>query len=87
MPLRVWMPLDYLGALISAGVWVGAGAIFGRTILTEDGTLQQHPVLRVGLIVLAFAWLVVVQRELLRHIESQRAEEQLQAEVLTGTED
>lgn len=87
MPLRVWMPLDYLGALISAAVWVGAGAIFGRTILTEDGTLQQHPVLRVGLIVLAFAWLVVVQRELWRSIERQRAEEQLHAEVFAATDE
>jgi len=75
MPLKIWVPLDYLGAMISAVVWVGAGAIFGRTILTDDGTLQQHPVLRVGLIVLAALWLLLVQRELLRSIERQRAEE------------
>lgn len=56
LPLRVWMPLDYLGAALSNTAWVGAGWLLGRAVLTEDGTLQQHPALRIGLAVAAVAW-------------------------------
>ncbi len=66
LPLRVWMPLDYLGAVIANTAWVGAGWLLGRTVLTEDGTLEQHPALRIGLAVTAVAWYFFVQRELTR---------------------
>lgn len=69
MPLRVWMPLDYAGAIIANTIWVGGGAIFGTTVLTEDGTLEQHPLLRIGLAVLAMAWFLLVQREVMRRLE------------------
>jgi membrane protein DedA with SNARE-associated domain len=69
MPLRVWMPLDYTGAIIANTVWVGGGAVFGTTVLTEDGTLEQHPLLRIGLAVLAVAWFLLVQREVMRRLE------------------
>lgn len=61
MPLRVWMPLDYLGAVISNTLWVGAGAVFGTAVLTEDGRLEEHPALRIGLGVVAFIWFYAVQ--------------------------
>lgn len=67
MPLWTWMPLDYLGVLISNAVWVGAGAILGTAVLTEEGTLKQHPALRIGLFVLAMTWFVVMQ-----HLATQR---------------
>ena len=62
LPLRVWVPLDFTGAIIANTVWVGAGAILGRTLLTDRGTLNEHPALRIGLAVLAVVWLLVVQR-------------------------
>ena len=66
LPLRVWMPLDYLGAVISNTAWVGAGWLLGRAVLTEDGTLEQHPALRIGLAAGAIAWYLVMRRELAR---------------------
>jgi membrane protein DedA with SNARE-associated domain len=39
IPLRIWLPLDYSGALIANGIWVGSGFILGRAVLNEDGTL------------------------------------------------
>ncbi len=69
MPLRVWMPLDYAGAVIANTVWVGGGAILGTAVLTEDGTLEQHPLLRIGLAVLAMAWFLLVRREVMRRLE------------------
>ena len=63
LPLRVWMPLDYAGAVIASAAWVGAGAIFGRALLTDDGTLNDHPALRIGLGVAAMAWVWFVHRE------------------------
>jgi membrane protein DedA with SNARE-associated domain len=66
LPLRVWIPLDYLGALLFNTAWVGSGWLLGRFVLTEDGTLEQHPALRIGIAVTAVAWYFLVQRELLR---------------------
>ncbi len=66
MPLRQWMPLDYLGAVIANMIWVGAGAIFGTAVLTEDGRLEEHPALRVGLVAVAFIWFYAVQGTLAR---------------------
>ena len=84
LPLRIWMPLDYLGALIANLVWVGSGAVFGRAVLTERGTLEQHPALRIGIIVLAVAWLLVARRTLRSRrrgldLEAERAEEGVSA--------
>ena len=73
LPLRVWMPLDYLGAVISNTAWVSAGWLLGRAVLTEDGTLEQHPALRIGLAVTAIAWYFFAQRELVRSYRRARA--------------
>jgi len=76
MPLRVWMPLDYAGAIIANLVWVGGGAVFGSTILTEDGRLKEHPALRIGLVVVAMVWFFLVQGAVTRRWRelSERAE-------------
>ena len=66
MPLRVWVPLDYTGAVIANLIWVGAGALFGSAILTDDGRLKEHPALRVGLVVLAMVWFFVIQGAITR---------------------
>ena len=55
------MPLDYLGAVISNLIWGGAGALFGTAVLTEDGRIEEHPALRIGLAAGAFIWFYVVQ--------------------------
>jgi membrane protein DedA with SNARE-associated domain len=65
-PLRIWMPLDYLGAVIANLAWVGAGALLGQAILTERGTLETHPALRIGLVTLGVAYALFVQRAMLR---------------------
>lgn len=78
MPLHVWMPLDYLGATVANGVWVGSGAVLGAAVLTEDGTLEQHPALRIGLAVLAMAWFLIMQREVgrrMRELDREPADE------------
>lgn len=74
MPLRVWMPLDYLGAAIANTAWVGAGVVFGTAVLTDEGKLEEHPLLRIGLAVLAAAWFLVVQRAFQRRMEELRRE-------------
>ena len=77
MPLRIWMPLDYAGATIANAVWIGGGAILGTAVLTDDGTLEQHPALRIGLGVLAMAWFVVMHRVVggrLRELQASRDE-------------
>lgn len=76
MPLRVWLPLDYSGALLANAVWMGAGAILGRAVLNEDGTLNEHPALRLGLVAAVALWVVVIQRE----IKKQRAGRQAELE-------
>jgi membrane protein DedA with SNARE-associated domain len=62
MPLRWFLPLDYLGAIVANTVWVGGGAILGTTVLTPEGKLEEHPVLRIGLGLGAAAWFIVMQR-------------------------
>lgn len=66
LPLRIWLPLDYLGAVVSNLAWVGAGALLGQAVLTERGTLEPHPALRIGLVVLAVVYALFVQRTVLR---------------------
>ncbi|MCY4615607.1 MAG: DedA family protein [Chloroflexi bacterium] len=75
LPLRVWVPLDYLGAIISNTGWVGAGWLLGQAVLTEEGTLESHPVLRLGLAAVAVALYVVFRREYSRAYGRVRAEE------------
>lgn len=75
MPLLTWMPLDYLGVLISNAVWVGAGALLGTAVLTEEGTLKQHPALRIGLFVLAMTWFLVMQHLATRRMQELEARE------------
>lgn len=74
MPLRVWMPLDYLGAVIANSVWVGSGAALGTAVLTPEGTLEQHPALRIGLAFAAMAWFIVMQRVVTRRLNELSAE-------------
>ncbi|MGE0227061.1 MAG: DedA family protein [Dehalococcoidia bacterium] len=82
MPLRVWLPLDYLGAALANAVWMGAGAILGRAVLNEDGTLNEHPALRLGLVAAALLWVVVIQREINKQRERRRVELEAQSDRL-----
>lgn len=68
IPLRVWLPLDYLGACIANLIWVGSGFLLGRAVLTEDGTLDESPVVRVGLIVLGLGWFLVMRYVFARRV-------------------
>ena len=63
MPLRYWIPLDYFGAVLANVIYMGAGVIFGRALLTPQGTLDEHPALRLGFIVAAVVWALLVRRE------------------------
>ena len=64
LPLRIWLPLDVVGALVANVVWVGGGYVLGSAFLTAEGTLDQSPVVRVGLIVVGLAWFLVMRRVL-----------------------
>jgi membrane protein DedA with SNARE-associated domain len=68
MPVWSWLPLDYVGAAVANAIWVGSGAVLGTAVLTPDGRLQQHPLLRIGLAVLGVAWFLlfrnIVQRRM-----------------------
>lgn len=75
LPLRVWVPLDYLGAVIANVIWVGAGAVVGSATLTEQGTLEQHPALRLGVLALATVWVLVAQRSVMQRWRQIRAED------------
>jgi len=89
MPLRQWMPLDYLGALIANLIWVGAGAVFGTAVLTEDGRLEEHPALRIGLVVVAFVWFYVVQGAFAKRFSEmakREAADEASAEAVASTE-
>ena len=66
---RLWLPLDVAGAVIANSIWIGSGALLGRAVLTDDGRLEQHPVLRVGLLLAALVWLLVMQRIVYRKLE------------------
>lgn len=74
LPLRVWMPLDFAGAVFSNAVWVGTGAVLGQAVLTERGTLEPHPALRIGVVVAATTWFLLVQRSVGRRLRELRAE-------------
>lgn len=66
MRLWVWLPLDYFGAVVANMIWVGAGAIFGRALLRPDGTLQDYPPLRIGLVVALLVYGVLIAREVMK---------------------
>ena len=72
LPLRMWIPLDYAGAVIANSIWIGAGAVLGSAVLTEDGRLEQHPALRIGLAVGATVWLLLMHGLLKRKLEQLR---------------
>ena len=74
-PLRVWIPLDYLGAIIANVIWVGAGAVVGSATLTERGTLEEHPALRLGVLALATVWVLIAQRAVMQRWRQIRAED------------
>ena len=75
LPLRVWAPLDYLGAFIANGIWVGSGFILGRAVLDEDGTLDESPVVRVGLIVVGLGWFFLMRYVFARRMREIRERE------------
>lgn len=79
IPLRVWVPLDYAGALIANSVWVGSGFMLGTAVLDEDGKLEEHPALRIGLAVAGMAWFLVMREVMQRRIRSIREREAAQA--------
>lgn len=81
IPLRVWMPLDYLGALIANGIWVGSGFVLGRAVLTEEGTLDESPVVRIGLIVVGLGWFFVMRYVFARRMREIREREDATAEA------
>ena len=55
--------------------------LLGTAVLDEDGTLKQHPALRIGLFVLAMTWFAVMQ-----HLATKRLE-QLEARDREGNRD
>lgn len=79
LPLRVWLPLDYLGAVIANLAWVGSGAVIGQAVLTERGTLEPNPLLRIGIAALAGAWLLIAHGALTRRLRTLRSEQSAQA--------
>ena len=75
------MPLDYAGAVIANSVWVGGGFIFGTAVLDEDGKLEQHPALRIGLALGATAWFLIMRETMQRRIRAIQAREEADAAV------
>jgi membrane-associated protein len=72
LPLRTWMPLDYLGAVIANTVWVGSGFILGTAVLTEEGKLEEHPAIRLGLAAVATAWFMLMHHLMERRMRELR---------------
>lgn len=85
IPLRVWMPLDYLGALIANAIWVGSGFILGRAVLTSEGTLNESPIVRVGLVVVGLAWFLLMRQVFSGRIREIRAREDAAAAAAAET--
>lgn len=81
IPLRVWMPLDYLGAVISNSIWVGAGFVLGTAVLTEDGKLNEHPAVRLGFGAVAMVWFLVMQHLMSRRMREIEAREAAEADT------
>ena len=72
LPLRVWVPLDLLGAVIFNLTYVGAGAILGTAVLDDEGRLQQDPLLRLGIFIAAVAWFFLLQAAIQRRLREIR---------------
>ncbi|MEX1022826.1 MAG: DedA family protein [Dehalococcoidia bacterium] len=87
IPLRVWLPLDYAGAVIANAVWVGGGFLLGTAVLTEDGKLEQHPALRIGLAVAATVWFLAMRATMQRRVRTLQAEEASAAVVIERAPD
>jgi len=83
IPLRVWVPLDYLGAVVANSVWVGGGYLLGTAVLTDEGKLEEHPAIRLGLAGLAMAWFLIMQTTMKRRIRQIQAEEAAAAEAVS----
>jgi membrane-associated protein len=75
MPYRIWAPLDYAGAVVANTVWIGAGFVFGTAILTDDGRLEEHPAVRLGLAAIAMAWFLIMRQAFIRRMRDARARE------------
>lgn len=86
IPVRVWAPLDYAGAVIANGVWVGGGFLLGTAVLTEDGKLEEHPAIRLGLAVGATAWFLIMRETMQRRIRAIREREAAEAEAAEAME-
>ncbi|MDA0364920.1 MAG: hypothetical protein O3B31_09995 [Chloroflexi bacterium] len=86
MPMRSWVPLDYLGAAVANAVWVGAGAIFGTAVLTPDGRLEPHPALRIGLIVVGVLWFLLLRRAAQRGLRELARSSGIDATLAEGTD-
>ena len=79
LPWHFWLPLDVTGAVIANSVWIGSGALLGRAVLTDDGRLEQHPVLRIGLLVVAVTWLLLMRRVVGRKVHELGASQPLRS--------
>ena len=77
IPVRIWLPLDMLGATFFNTVWLGVGYAFGAALLQENGTLKESPVVRIGLVVVAMAWFFGVRYLFERRVREARAREAL----------
>lgn len=80
IPFRVWLPLDYLGAAISNSVWVGAGFVLGTAVLTDEGKLNEHPAVRLGLAAVAALWFMTMHYLLSRRMREIEARDAAAAE-------
>jgi membrane protein DedA with SNARE-associated domain len=87
MPLRVWVPLDYAGALIANAAWMGAGVVLGRAVMNDDGTLNEHPALRIGFAVVAALFFLVLRSEWLKSQRKQKEAEEAEREHVLVTVD
>jgi membrane protein DedA with SNARE-associated domain len=87
MPLRIWVPLDHAGALISNAAWMGAGVILGRAVMNDDGTLNEHPALRIGAMVASVVFGLVVYSEWLKSQRKQREAEEGEGDRVLVTPD
>ncbi|RLT40798.1 MAG: hypothetical protein DWI58_10105 [Chloroflexi bacterium] len=86
MPLRTWVPLDFFGAVLANLVWVGGGFILGFTVLTDEGKLEESPVIRIGLIAIALAWFLLMQGIFQKRMREMEATERAAVEADRTTE-
>ena len=82
IPVRIWLPLDMLGATVFNAAWVGVGYVFGAMLLREDGTLKESAIIRIGLVVFAMAWFFAVRYFFERRLREVRAQHAAEAHAL-----